>query len=219
MSSQSLSPLSLSALIHAGLAALILSFIFLRPRLPQQIQVAVNVTAPQAIQQLQKIEEQPQVVLKSINKKQITAAKNARQVFGVNRQSLTAPEGSDGIEAKLGNTLAKAVDQTVLTAADADALPVPTEEYLVSQMPRVLNEVRPTYPAEARAKGLEGAVAMSILIDDKGAVREVEVLSGPEIFRAVALAAMQQFRFQPALAQGAPVAVRIAYTIRFTLDY
>lgn len=192
-----------------------------RWRGPQMLQVPVQVSVPAQVQQLQKLEERPQVVLKSVNASKHTAAeKKTRAIFGVSRQSQTAAPGDESaIVAKQGNTLAKEVDRDVLTSDDADALPVPTEEYLVSQMPQVLSEVRPIYPAEARAKNMEGAVVLSILIDAAGQVRDAQVMSGPEIFRAGALAAMRQFRFRPALVEGKSVAVKIAYTIRFSLNY
>ena len=103
--------------------------------------------------------------------------------------------------------------------SDAGSLPTPTEEYLVSEMPVVLSEVRPVYPKEAKEKQLEGAVALDVLIDDKGTVRQVSVIDGPEIFRSGALDAMKKFRFKPAKIDGKPVAVRIRYSLNFKLEF
>lgn len=86
------------------------------------------------------------------------------------------------IAVKKGNTLAKEVDQTVLNDSDSDALPSPTEEYLVSDMPQVLSEVKPVYPKEAKEKELEGSVVMDILIDATGRVRQVSVIEGESLF-------------------------------------
>ena len=99
------------------------------------------------------------------------------------------------------------------------SLPTPTEEYLVSEMPVPLSEVRPVYPKEARDKQIEGSVAMDILIDESGKVRQVNVIEGSEIFRASALVAMQKFLFRPAKVDGKPVAVRIRYSIKFKLEF
>jgi protein TonB len=123
------------------------------------------------------------------------------------------------VEAKKGNTLAKEVDQTKLLESDVTSLPTPTEEYLVSEMPVVLSEVRPIYPKEAKEKKIEGAVVLAILIDEQGLVRQVSVIEGPEVFKTGALEAMKKFRFKPAKVDGRPVAVRIRYSLNFKLEF
>ena len=117
------------------------------------------------------------------------------------------------------NTLAKEVDTLKLEDSDADSLPTPTEEYLVSDMPVLISEVRPVYPKEAKEKQLEGSVSLDVLIDDKGNVRQVSVIEGQEIFRSGAVDAMQRFKFKPAKVDGKPVAVRIRYSIKFKLEF
>lgn len=169
---------------------------------------------PENVQVLKPDEVKP-IVLKSVNQNP-DVHKPARAIFGASRNTYTSTEGT--VEAKRGNTLAKAVDNTVMNDDDADALPTPTDEFLVSQMPVVLSEVKPTYPAEARAARQEGAVVVDALIDASGNVRQALVLEGPEVFRAPALEAIKQFRFKPALVEGKPVAVRIRYTLRFRLE-
>jgi protein TonB len=106
-----------------------------------------------------------------------------------------------------------------LRDTDGDSLPAPTEEYLVSQMPRVITEVRPVYPKEAREKQKSGSVVLDILIDEKGNVRQVNVLESEEIFRHEALEAMKKFKFSPANINGKAVAVKIRYVIKFELEY
>ena len=182
-------------------------------------EVPIEVAAPKEIQNLAEVKEQPKVVLKSVNTPEIKA-KESREVFGASRESYTDSSlGSEGVEAKKGNTLAKEVDQTKLLDSDASRLPVPTEEYLVSEMPSVLSEVRPEYPKEAREKRLEGAVSMDVLIDDKGVVRQVSVIEGVALFREGALKAMRGFRFRPAKVDGKAVSVRIRYVLNFKLEY
>jgi protein TonB len=119
----------------------------------------------------------------------------------------------------MGNTLAKISDKEVLNANDPDSLPTPTEEYLVSQMPKVLTEVRPTYPKVARDKQQEGAVALDVLIDEKGAVRQVNFIDGEEVFKKDAVDAMKKFKFSPANINGKAVAVKIRYVIKFKMEY
>jgi protein TonB len=143
-----------------------------------------------------------------------------KAVFGQSRRAITAPETDTAAPAvKAGNTLAKAPDQEKLKPEDPDSLPVPTEEYLVTQMPELAQEVRVPYPPEARRKGIQGAVVMDLLIDADGKVRESKLVQGPEeSLNAAALAAVRGFAFKPARIQDKAVAVRIRYAYRFVLE-
>lgn len=139
------------------------------------------------------------------------------QVFGASRKSITSEQGE---AVKMGNTLAKAPDQEVLKPGDRDSLPVPSEEYLVTKMPSLKNEVRIPYPPDAKKKGIEGAVVMDLLIDSSGFVREVKLIEGPnDSLNAAAVSATRDFQFTPALIQDKPVAVRIRYAYRFVLEH
>jgi protein TonB len=139
-----------------------------------------------------------------------------KEVFGQSRKALTAP---DGIAVKAGNTIAKAPDNKVLKASDPDSLPIPTEDYLVTQMPKLQSDVRVPYPPEAKQKGIQGAVLMDLLIDNSGKVRDVTLVEGPSPdLSAAAVAAARNFSFSPAQIQDKPVAVRIRYAYRFVLE-
>ncbi len=139
-----------------------------------------------------------------------------RAVYGVSRKAITS---NDGEVLKAGNTVAKAPDTEVLKPGDADSLPTPTDEYLVTRMPELASEARIPYPPEAQKKGVEGPVVMDILIDCQGVVREASLVSGPGSgLNEAALAAVRNFKFKPALLQDKPVAVRIRYAYRFVLQ-
>ena len=143
----------------------------------------------------------------------------ARKVFGVSRKALTSDEAGPGVEVKQGNTVATAPDDLKLKDSDADSLPIPTDEYLVSKMPRVASEVKIPYPPEAKAARIEGKVVLELLIDAEGKVRDAKVLSGPGYgLNEAALQAIKSFRFTPAEAEGKPVAVRTAFTYNFFLQ-
>ncbi len=212
-------PILSSLLLHLSLVALFLVVSKLPSSSTEMIDVPVIISQPQETQKLSEIKEQTKVVLKSVNES--PESKPSREVFGANRNSYvdSSVNNSEAVEAKRGNTLAKQTDSTVLQNSDADSLPTPTEDYLVSEMPSVLSEVRPTYPKEAKEKGLEGAVALDILIDNLGTVRQVSVIEGPDLFRIVAVEAIKKFRFRPAKVDGKAVAVRIRYSLRFELEY
>jgi TonB family protein len=139
-----------------------------------------------------------------------------REVFGISPRSVTSEQGED---VKTGNTVAKAPDQEILKPGDPEALPVPSEEYLVTSMPVLTAEVRIPYPPESRKLGIQGAVVMNLLIDESGKVREVSLIEGPHSdLNAAAMAAAKGFQFSPAMIQKKPVAVRIRYIYRFVLE-
>jgi protein TonB len=218
---EALKPWHLSFLFHFGTAALIIALSFFRLPSNDVYEVPIEISAPAEVQNLNEIKEKPKVVLKSVNEPvPELEAKPAREIFGANRNAYTDSSlGEEGVDAKKGNTLAKEVDQTKLEDSDASTLPTPTEEYLVSEMPVVLSEVRPVYPKEAREKQLEGAVALDVLIDEQGMVRQVKVIEGAEIFREGAVEAMKKFRFKAAKVDGKAVAVRIRYSLNFKLEF
>jgi protein TonB len=145
-------------------------------------------------------------------------APRSRAVFGLSRKSITSSD-SAAPEAKAGNTLAKAEDQTTLRDEDADSLPIPTDDYLVSQMPVLVGDFRVPYPADARKAGVQGAVLLDLLIDAEGRVRRAEVLK--PLFASLdqaALEAAKKLVFKPARVGEQSVAVRIRYAYRFVLE-
>jgi protein TonB len=150
-----------------------------------------------------------------------TQAPSERAVFGLNRNAITAEGAANdsAAELKLGNTVAKEQDDLKLDDDDPSKLPIPADEFLVTQQPRLKSEVRIPYPPEARKAGIEGRVVMDLLIDKTGSVRKVELVRGPGGgLDEAAIEAVRQFEFLPAEVQGQPVAVKIRYSYIFRLD-
>jgi protein TonB len=219
MKTHALTPWHISLVIHLLIAGGFLLLTQFKMSVPETYEVPIEIEAPKEVQNLTEVEETPKVVLKSVNES-VPESRPVREVFGANRNSYTDESlGDEGISVKKGNTLTKAVDATKLEDTDADSLPTPTEEYLVSEMPSVLSEVKPIYPKEAREKQLEGRVSLDVLIDDKGLVRQVNFLEGNSLFRESAIEAMRRYKFRPARVDGKAVAVRIRYSINFELEY
>lgn len=149
--------------------------------------------------------------------------KPVNEVFGLSRKALTSDDSANSISVKAGNTIAKENDEKVLHKDDPDSvpgdLPPLAEEYLVSEMPKVLTEFRATYPKAAKDKNIEGAVVLDIIIDDKGKVRWAKLISGPGFgLNEAALESIYQFLFKPARIENKSVSVKIRYAIRFVLE-
>ncbi|MDF1564469.1 MAG: TonB-dependent receptor [Deltaproteobacteria bacterium] len=75
------------------------------------------------------------------------------------------------------------------------------------------------YPPEAQAAGITGTVKLALVIDETGAVSEVEVLEpAGHGFDEAAMEAARKFRFEPAEVDGAPAAVQVTYDYGFVLE-
>jgi TonB family protein len=165
------------------------------------------------------IKKKPKIVLNATKAPKVIKAKSkpVREVFGLNRKALT--DSKSTIVVKQGNNLNKKEDNNILKKDDPDSLPQVTEEFLVTSMPRAINEVRPEYPVWAKESKISGSVIFEILIDGKGDVRSANLVKGlhPELDK-LALAAIQKFKFKPAYIDKETTAVRIKYAIRYVLE-
>jgi protein TonB len=82
---------------------------------------------------------------------------------------------------------------------------------------RLIHRVEPVYPEEARARHIQGVVALDVQIGGDGAVENIAVVEGePELVDA-AVQAVRQWRYRPYTADGKAVGMQTRVTIRFTL--
>jgi TonB family protein len=77
--------------------------------------------------------------------------------------------------------------------------------------------VTPSFPADAKKKGLSGWVEVSFLVASNGSVQEAKVTKAdPQgVFEQAALDAVQQWRFEPPLRDGKPATQRTNIRLRF----
>jgi TonB family protein len=115
--------------------------------------------------------------------------------------------------------LCAAVFASVIAAAPSASSAEAPQPGSLTRAPELLDFVPAEYPPDAEAAGVEGAVVLTIVIDEDGSVRQAVVTDpGPHpAFAAAALHAVQQFRFRPAEIDGAPAAVEIEYRYEFVL--
>jgi protein TonB len=98
--------------------------------------------------------------------------------------------------------------------------PMPQRPYRVGgniRPPRLINRVEPEYPILARRARIQGEVRIDAIIDTNGRVVEMKVLSGHPLLAAAALAAVQQWIYEPTYLNDVPVAVQLEVTVNFTL--
>ena len=83
--------------------------------------------------------------------------------------------------------------------------------------PKPVDRKEPAYPPEAKEKGIQGEVVVKAQVSETGVVTSAEVISGPELLRQAALDAIRQWRFEPAVKDGKPIAVNTDITVNFAL--
>jgi len=90
----------------------------------------------------------------------------------------------------------------------------------VDEPPRPISRTPPRYPERARKKGIAGRVELSLLVTAAGAVQDARILSAQPVgvFEDAALAAVRAWRFQPAMYEGRPVAIRVTLPLSFGFD-
>jgi TonB family protein len=86
------------------------------------------------------------------------------------------------------------------------------------RMPRLLKEVKPSYPVSKRGSGIQGMVTIDCIVLADGTVGEVRVARGidPDL-DLEAIRAMRQWRFTPGERDGKPVPVQVSVEMSFTL--
>lgn len=77
--------------------------------------------------------------------------------------------------------------------------------------------VSPQYPLLQRRFGKEGKVNLRLQVGARGDVEQVEMISGDEGFRSAAVAAVKQWRYEPAVLNGKAVASSVEVELRFSL--
>ncbi len=78
-------------------------------------------------------------------------------------------------------------------------------------------EVAPVYPDEAKARHVEGSVALSVTIDKQGKVVDVRGMTGHPLLMEAALAAVAQWEYKPLIVSDKPVMVITEAEVRFAL--
>jgi TonB family protein len=82
--------------------------------------------------------------------------------------------------------------------------------------PHLVSRAMPEYPLVAKQAGIQGDVVMKTTIDAKGNVVNVQVVSGPQMLRGPAMAALRRWRYEPSTLNGQPIAVQMLVTIKFS---
>ena len=85
--------------------------------------------------------------------------------------------------------------------------------------PKKIRDVRPVYPEIAQAARVQGIVILQIIIDQRGDVRDAQVLRSVPLLDQAAIEAVRQWRFTSTSLNNAPVEVVMTVTVNFTLSH
>jgi protein TonB len=84
--------------------------------------------------------------------------------------------------------------------------------------PRILQKVDPAYTKEARAAKIQGPVLLTLVVGADGVARDIQVRQSLDPALDVnALAAVQQWKFQPGTKDGQAVDVKATIEVNFRL--
>jgi TonB family protein len=86
------------------------------------------------------------------------------------------------------------------------------------QQAKLVSQVHPVYPPEAKAQRVQGRVTLQAIIGKDGAVENLVVLSGDPMLVPAAMDAVRQWRYQTTLLNGDPVEVVTQIDVNFTLS-
>lgn len=96
----------------------------------------------------------------------------------------------------------------------------PADQGIVWARPKYAENPKPSYPQEARKKGMEGEVLLRVEVLASGRVGQIEVKqsSGHEPLDRTALSTVKQWRFIPAQKEGAAIPLWVNIPIKFQLQ-
>lgn len=144
----------------------------------------------------------------------VTDLKVLRSVAGLDQAAI------DAVKQWRYEPLDKPVVFTVTIRFDPDAKPASKPGTAAQgsgtprvREPKVVSSVKPVYPPEAKAKGVQGVVILEARIDATGTVTDVKVLRSVAGLDQAAVDALKQWRYEPL---EKPVVFTV--TMRFALD-
>ncbi len=84
--------------------------------------------------------------------------------------------------------------------------------------PKLIKEVKPVYPEEARKQGISGVVLLSVRSSEQGNIVGVKIVKSPhELLSKAAVEAVKQWKYEPMLIKGKPMPIIFTVTVTFRL--
>ncbi|HUC54911.1 MAG TPA: TonB family protein [Candidatus Cybelea sp.] len=84
--------------------------------------------------------------------------------------------------------------------------------------PQAIRQVAPRYPSLARDAHVTGDVVIDAILDERGNVTEMKIISGSPLFYSAALAALREWKYEPTYLNDEAISVQLIVTISFRLE-
>jgi protein TonB len=108
--------------------------------------------------------------------------------------------------------------KTIIIALAAIGLAAAQEPGIGKTMPKILQRVEPAYTKEASAAKIQGAVILTVVVGADGVARDIQVKQSLDPGLDVnAVAAVQQWKFQPGTKDGQAVDTKATIEVNFKL--
>lgn len=133
-------------------------------------------------------------------------------VAGGQRQTIPPTNNSIKVELQPKPSTPAAAPSSGVTSATERVQLSPDTVQVVS------HPVQPNYPLLAKQMKVQGAVVLQAVIGKEGAIRDLQVVSGPAILSSAAREAVMQWRFKPYYQAGQPVETEARITVNFTIS-
>jgi TonB family protein len=168
------------------------------------------------------------IALPLVNVAAVTGADLKKRILRIMRNEPAAPLQFWKKASLVLGAVAAILLPLVLGAFVRAEAPVPTETPTVRQdayrpddsveTPKLIREVKPQYTPRAMEAKIQGAVLMECVVEPNGSVGRITVIQSldPDLDQQ-AIAALQQWLFDPGTKEGEPVPVTVVIEIRFTL--
>lgn len=82
----------------------------------------------------------------------------------------------------------------------------------------LIKRVPPDYPPIARQARIQGQVVMRAVIDTKGNIKDLTLVSGHPMLAPAAMEAVKQWKYKPYIFQGQPIDVETQIVVNFSLS-
>jgi len=217
-----------SACLQCALAVLLIAIPLLRP---QRLAIPTDVphlTVPLPIQPRQPIHVQEATASSSAAPSLPTESfRTSRPLIFPSRPTpgpaepqlpigLGLPMGDDPFGTATALSGVGAPGPNVTVAPARTPVPVTLSSGVTQGM--LLAPIQPVYPPIAKATGTQGTVVIEAVISKTGRIESLRIVSGPEMLRGAALAAVQAARYRPYLLNGQPTEIQTTVTINFRLS-
>jgi len=104
------------------------------------------------------------------------------------------------------------------TSEETASFEKPQAQVPAEVMQRLLvHRVEPVYPPQARQEGLEGTIAIDIIVGRDGSIIHMQALNGPDVLARAAADALRWWKFQPYRLNGEPAVVETRVAVEFKL--